>query len=151
MKKYEFILSLLLIFMVGVFCSCSERQPQTGTVTKEEVKKKGKEALETTSAYLKEQKDAYMNELDKKLDEYDKQIDEIKKQAESQMTDDEKEKFQKKLDDLQNKRKELERKIEKLKTAGNEAWKDMKPGIDGAVKDLDKAYDKAIKKFRDND
>ncbi|MCD4785715.1 MAG: hypothetical protein K8T10_17980 [Candidatus Eremiobacteraeota bacterium] len=150
MKRYGFILPLLLMFIVGVFCSCSERQPQTGTVSKEEVQKKGVEALETTSAYLKEQKDIYLDELGKKLDEYDKQIDEIKKQTESQMTDDEKEKFQKKMEDLQNKRKELEDKIEKLKVAGKEAWQDLKPGIDEAVKDLDKSYDKALKEFQDN-
>jgi len=50
--------------------------------------------------------------------------------------------------ELDQKRAVTQQKFEKFKTSSEAAWRDMKPGIDAAMKDLEVAYKRAASHFK---
>ena len=64
---------------------------------------------------------------------------------------DAKEQWQETLEALKEERKELSKKLEEVKKSSKDAWADLKWGFSAAYEKLEKAYEKAMRKFKGQD
>jgi hypothetical protein len=81
------------------------------------------------------------------LDDLDKKLNELKAKA-SSYTDTVKADYEKIVDELQRKKKEAEAHLERLKTASNESWKELKKGTEKTIDSMNKTIKKALAKFK---
>ena len=95
---------------------------------------------------MSETRNAYVNKIKAKLDEWNAEIDKLeaksrKKEAETRVA------YQERIDDLKEKRRSAGKELEKLQSAGKDAWEDLKKGVEGASKALSDALQSAKSKF----
>ena len=144
------VLAIVLLLALGVLPGCGEKeQPQSksATVSKEDVKKEAKEAYNATKAYTQEQMQAFREQTETSLAEYKKEIDQLQVKAEK-LGGDTKAKAEQQLAILRQKRDEVTEKLKELSLSGENAWEQIKSGIDAAMEDLGNAYKKAAAEFR---
>ena len=98
---------------------------------------------EAASAQRKE----YQQEVAAKLRELDREIDDLNAKVAKQGKETRKE-FNREMAEMGQKRAVARQRFESLKTSSQEAWRDMKPGIDVAMKDLESAYRRAASHFK---
>ncbi len=89
---------------------------------------------------------AYQAKIEAKLRDFDREVDQLKSKAEQNKADGKQ--LDQRMAELERKREIAHQKLEKLRTSSQEAWADMKAGIDAAMQDLESAYDKAAADFK---
>jgi len=152
MKSVMFVrglLAIMLLLAMGALPGCGENeqtQSKPATVSKEDVKKKAKEAYDATKAYTQEQMQAFREQTETRLAEYKKEIDQLQAKAEK-LEGDAKAKAEQQLTALGQKRDEVSEKLKDLSSSSGNAWKELKSGIDAAMEDLGNAYKKAAAEF----
>jgi hypothetical protein len=92
------------------------------------------------------EKEAWKRRIEAQLDEWKAETEKWKartkrKKAESDIEIDNI------LNDLENKQEIARKKLQKLEESGNEAWDEIKEGIESAANELKDTYNKASKKF----
>jgi hypothetical protein len=92
-------------------------------------------------------KKAYQEKVDAQLDEIKAQIGLLKAKAEKAKAE-AKIKYNQQLEDLRQKRETVESRLEQLKMTGGEAWRELKTGVDEAMKNLENAVTDATAQFR---
>jgi sulfite reductase alpha subunit-like flavoprotein len=92
-------------------------------------------------------KNEYQQEAEAKLKELDREIDGLKTKAATQ-SEEAKKQFAKQMKELDRKREIARRKLDMFEESSEEAWQDMKPGINRAMKDLEAAYQRAASHFK---
>jgi uncharacterized coiled-coil DUF342 family protein len=92
-------------------------------------------------------KEAYEKKIQAKLDEWNAEIDKLKAKADSAEADAQLEYYQK-IEELRSMRENAANKLSELRAAGEDAWADLKAGIDGARDSLDKALKSATSRFK---
>ena len=92
-------------------------------------------------------KDAYVQKLHAKIDEWNADIDKLTAKA-SQVEAESKIEYQKQIETLKNKRDEVEKKVSEISRSGEEAWNDLKAGIDLAWEAMNEAVKSATSRFR---
>ena len=98
--------------------------------------------METKSSYLKKMKEKF-DDLNYKWN-----IERNKLEAKTQQAKVEvKEKFEEKLKTLQDRREQMRQKLDQIDNAGEEAWRDIKKGVDSAWQSLNEAIKKARSHF----
>ncbi len=91
-------------------------------------------------------KQAYEKKVQAQLDEWSAEMDKLKAKAE-QADADAKLKLNDEIDEIQAKRKVAEEKLQELKSASDDAWDDVKRGIDAATGALGASLRSAISRF----
>ena len=97
-----------------------------------------------------ETKDSYLKKMKEKFDDlnYKWNIERNKLEAKTQQAKIEvKEKFDEKLKTLQEQRQQMRQKLEQIDNASEEAWRDIKKGVDSAWQSLNEAIKKARSHF----
>lgn len=94
----------------------------------------------------RQQRLIYQAKIEAKLRYLDREIDELKTEMEQSRVD--RNQYDQRMAELERKRKLAHEKLERLKTSSQEAWVDMKAGIDAAMDDLESAYQKAASHFK---
>jgi len=97
-----------------------------------------------------ETKDSYLKKMKEKFDDlnYKWNIERNKLEAKTQQAKVEvKEKFEEKLKTLQDRREQMRQKLDQIDNAGEEAWRDIKKGVDSAWQSLNEAIKKARSHF----
>ncbi|MGA9176453.1 MAG: hypothetical protein WBZ05_04345 [Desulfobacterales bacterium] len=97
-----------------------------------------------------ETKDSYLKKMKEKFDDlnYKWNIERNKLEAKTQQAKVEvKEKFEEKLKTLQERREQMRQKLDQIDNAGEEAWRDIKKGVDSAWQSLNEAIKKARSHF----
>jgi len=89
---------------------------------------------------------AYQQKLQAQLDVWKSEIAKLEART-SQLEGDARIALQEQLEELRGKREALSEKREKLRHASDEAWQDVKTGIDGAWRNLDNAVRSAVSRF----
>ena len=147
MKKFTFM--IMIICSLFLVMSCSKETPEElkTDVTTEEVKKEAGEALEATEAYLDQKKIEYIKQVEIKVEEVEGKIIALENQLKKE-TAETKEELNKEIQRLKKKQEELQKKIDELKSSSAKAWEELKTGIDTALDDLEKSYDKALAHFK---
>lgn len=94
----------------------------------------------------RQQRLAYQAKIEVKLRDLDREVDQLKSKAEQNKADGKQ--LDQRMAELERKREIAHQKLERLRTSSQEAWADMKVGIDAAMQDLESAYDKAAADFK---
>ena len=94
-----------------------------------------------------QERQAYQDRVEARIRELDQEIDalKIKMGVKSQ---EERKQLEQPMAELERKRLAAHRDLEKLKNSSEDAWQDMKAGMDAALDDLEAAYEKAATQFR---
>jgi hypothetical protein len=96
---------------------------------------------------MKDKRKAYEEKLDAQLKEWSAQIGLLKAKADNAKAD-AKIDYYKTIDALQHKQEEARTKLQELKTAGDEAWEDVKKGAEKAWVEVKTAYRDATSRFK---
>jgi uncharacterized protein YicC (UPF0701 family) len=97
-----------------------------------------------------ETKDSYSKKMKAKFDDlnYKWNIERDKLEAKAKQAKvDVKKKFEEQLKTLQEKREKMGQKLDQIDTASEDAWKDIKAGVDSAWQSLNEAIKKARSHF----
>ena len=97
-----------------------------------------------------ETKDSYSKRMKAKFDDlnYKWNIERNKLEAKAKQAKvDVKKKFEEQLKTLQEKREKMGQKLDQIDTASEDAWKDIKAGVDSAWQSLNEAIKKARSHF----
>ena len=96
---------------------------------------------------MKDKRKAYEEKLDAQLKEWNAQIALLKAKAENAKAD-AKIDYYKTIEALEHKQDEAKTKLQELKTAGDEAWEDVKAGAEKVWAEVKTAYHDAISRFK---
>lgn len=132
---FRYLLPVVMGLSV-LIVACKKEEPPK--VTAKEVEKKVAEATGTAADYAKQEKDEYIAQAQKAVDEAKAEIDKVKAVAKKARAG-AKRKLQRQIESMEGRWKVAERKLGELKSASGEAWKDLRAGVDKAVKDLKQA------------
>jgi len=94
-----------------------------------------------------ESREQYQKRIQAKLDELSRQISALEAREESQ-ADQARRELRKQLKELTQQHQATARQYDELKQEGQEAWKKMKPQMDAAVDELNKAYERLASRFQ---
>ncbi len=86
-----------------------------------------------------QEKNQYLEEIEARLRELDQEINALKAKAAKQGKE-VRSQFDQQMAELYQKQEVARKEFEKLKNSSQGAWRDMKPGIDAAMRDLEAAY-----------
>lgn len=92
-------------------------------------------------------KEAYIQKLHAKIDEWNADIDKLKAKAD-QVEADSKIEYQKQMQALKSKRDEIEKKVSEISRSGENAWEDLKAGVDLAWEAMSEAIKSATSRFK---
>lgn len=92
-------------------------------------------------------KEVYIQRLQTQFDEWKPEIERLKMKAE-QAAAGAKTEYKKVFEDLQAKQKTARVKLDELRQSSGGAWGDLKTGIEGAWRELEKALKAAVSKFK---
>ncbi len=96
-----------------------------------------------------DQIEAQFRDLDQRIDDLAARIEKENSEARTKARGREyRDKSQQEIAELQRKREIARRKLENLRNSSQDAWQDMKVGIDAAMRDLKSAYDQAASHFQ---
>jgi hypothetical protein len=101
----------------------------------------------TEELAMNEKRKAYEEKLNAQLDEWNAQIAVLKARADKAKAE-AKIEYYKTIDVLQQRHDEARTKLHKLKTAGDEAWEDIKIGAEKAWDEVKNAFHDAISNFK---
>lgn len=111
-------------------------------VTEEDLKKESREALETARQYTAQQKEAFHRRMQGELDEMERKIEGLKREAE-RASETARREAEKHIRELERETARAETRLKELEAAGGEAWEELKSGLNAALKDLQRSYDRA--------
>ena len=131
MKRLSFLLALVLLTWI----------PCRGQEAASTKQKNGEHATAS------QQRDSYQEKAEATLRELNRQIDALNAKAAKQGSEARKE-FDRQMAELDQKRAAAQRELEKLKNSTQKAWRDMKPDLDAAIKNLQAAYQHAAANFK---
>lgn len=92
-------------------------------------------------------KDEYVRKMHSKLDHWNAEIDKLAAKASQSRTEVGTE-YHKQVEELRAKRDEAKNSLERLQSASEGAWEDMKAGLDMAWTAIGEAIDSAKSRFR---
>ncbi|MGD2128937.1 MAG: hypothetical protein PVJ33_01230 [Lysobacterales bacterium] len=93
-----------------------------------------------------ERKEAHIEKFSARLDQVQAKIDLLKARA-READADTRIRLKKEIDDIKERRADLEKRVDELKTAGSDAWEDIRNGLDAGWQALSRALDKATSRF----
>jgi DNA repair ATPase RecN len=92
-------------------------------------------------------KEAYKKKLEAQFDEWKVEIDKLKAKADKAEADAQI-KYHKQIGDIRAKQEAVQEKLVELQDSGDEAWEDLKAGLDKAMKNLGDAIKTATSRFK---
>ena len=92
-------------------------------------------------------KEAYKKKLEAQFDEWKVEIDKLKAKADKAEADTQI-KYHKQIENIRAKQEAVREKLVALKDSGDEAWEDLKAGLDNAMKNLGDAIETATSRFK---
>lgn len=93
------------------------------------------------------EKEAYQEKLKAQLKEWQARIDILQAKAEKANAE-VKLKYYRQVDDLRVKRDLIQKRYEELRLSGEDAWREIKTGLEQSRTDIKEAFERAAKKFK---
>jgi len=153
MRRKIILILLASFFSVAFLFACgdqNETEKSGAKGTYEDVKKESEKAMESTTDYTHEKKEEYVRQMEAKLEEFDKEMKEFQAKVESraaELKEESKAEFNQSMEALGKKKQAADEKIEELKSAGSDAWDDLKVGVDSAMDELARTLDRVRSYF----
>jgi hypothetical protein len=94
-----------------------------------------------------ELKDAYQDKINARLRAWRAKIEALKVRAD-QAEADQKIQYYEEIESLRTKQQKVQQKLEELRSAGANAWKEARAGVEAAWTDLEDAAQRAVEKFK---
>jgi len=91
-------------------------------------------------------KQAYQEKLDAQMREWNAKFEELKAKAD-QAKAEAKIEYYERIEELRSKQEVALRKLQEFGDSGEQAWEDLKPGLEHAWNDLKTSVEKAISRF----
>jgi len=91
-------------------------------------------------------KDEYINKMEAQMREWSTEVDKLKAKADGAKAD-MKIKYLDEIEALNKNRAETEEKLQQLRTAGEDAWDDLKSGLEKSYTNLKEALKSAASRF----
>ena len=91
-------------------------------------------------------REIYQDKVNAQLRDLDQKIDALKVKLENEKLN--RKQINREMDELDRKRAAAQRQMDRLKSSSQDAWQDMKVGIQAAMRDLESAYDQAAAHFK---
>jgi hypothetical protein len=92
-------------------------------------------------------KEAYQEKMDARLREWQAKIDELKARAD-QAGAEQKMAYYEQIESLRARQQKAQAQLNELRSAGEDAWEDVKAGVELAWQDLQEAFGRASEKFK---
>ncbi len=105
-----------------------------------EVKEKTAAAAESAVEYTKEQKDAFIADMERKLADLKKELKAISAEADKTKNQ--------KIKNLEKRQKELEQDLQKLRSSTGQAWSKLRDGVSKAWDQMADSFSEAKKEFQ---
>ena len=155
MKHFGSTIIIALIAVGFLMIACSSEQKPTAEKAKVEslattpadIKKEAKDLAEVTMTYSAEQMTQYKQKISEKMAQYQTKQNQIRTKM-TTMSEQAKASLDSQMEDLKIKKAKMDAIILELQTSSSEAFGNLKEGMDNAMEDMDKAYDKAMGKFK---
>ena len=128
----KLILLLPLVLLTWVACTSQPAAPGQQTTGESEAARQ--------RAQYEEKAEAKLRELNRRIEELNSKAGPQAKSARKQLD--------RQVAELDQRRAALQQQLEKFKNTTQEAWRDAKPGIDAAMRDLETAYQRAAADFK---
>ena len=140
--------SLVLAYLIVIGSpSITTAAEQAQNTTKEDVKAANRQAVDTTAAYVKQERDEFIAQSQRDLDTMKASIDELNNHIKTADKDNKK-KFELTLQDLKKQQRVANMKLDELKAARKEDWKNFKAKVEKANNDLKQGYENAKAEFK---
>ncbi|MEJ2757122.1 MAG: hypothetical protein P8046_01450 [Anaerolineales bacterium] len=95
---------------------------------------------------MEKKMEMYKEKAQARYDQYSAKIDELLAKF-NETKADTKLKFENQFEDLTNQRQTVADKLDQMKDMGEDAWEEMRSGMDSALDDLEKSYQKTTEKL----
>ena len=135
--------------------ACSEQKPtaekakvESLATTPADIKKEAKDLAKVTMTYSAEQMEQYKQKINEKMAQYSAKQKEITAKM-ATIGDKAKTTLEAQMQELKIKRAKMDAKVLELQAASGEAFANLKEGMDNAMKDVDKAYDQTMERFKE--
>ena len=155
MKRFGSTIIIALIAVGFFMIACSEQKPTAGkakveslATTPADIKKEAKDLAKVTMTYSAEQMEQYKQKINEKMAQYSAKQKEITAKM-ATMGDKAKTTLEAQMQELKIKRAKMDAKVLELQAASGEAFANLKEGMDNAMKDVDKAYDQTMERFKE--
>jgi len=137
---------LLILLLLGVslaLSACQKKEDETAPkMSSEEVKKEVKEAAVAVGEHVNQERNEFVDKVQKEMDELNNKLAELKKQA-LEATGEAKTKLDQQIQNLEQELKAAEQKLADLKSATGDKWNELKAGVSDAVEHLKQSFQKA--------
>jgi len=138
------MITILLVSAAALsLMACGGNQTDT---TAEDVQQEAQEAVETTGQFLSQERQEYMTGIEQKMNHMETRIAELKEKA-AQAGEAQKKEVLEDVQQLEVKYDAARESMNKLQSSSEEAWEEMKSGLEAAVDEVDDAYERAQSHF----
>lgn len=141
------IAPVLIVSSFIVLGSCKGKTSREKEVTGEDVKKEFREAVDTTAAYLSEERKQMINSYEKRIKNAEQQIAALKDKTVSAGETVQQE-YRERIRTLESSVAGAKEDIIALKSSSKEAWGEFQEGVKAALEDLDQAIEDAKNEFK---
>ncbi len=141
MKITALMTTVLVVFFMAGYIAYGQvtKSLKKAEVTQSDVKKETGEAIETTGAYVRQQKEQYQKEVEEKLQGIGGKIKELNRRAEKSGRK-AKEKLTDAVEELKQKRDAVSDRLKGLREAGLEKWEKARTELDSMISDIERSY-----------
>jgi phage shock protein A len=95
---------------------------------------------------METKKEIYQQKAQARIDQMEAKINELRARF-NEAKADAKMKVSNQFEDLTSRQETVENKIDQMKDAGEDAWKDMRSGLDTAMDELESSFNEAANQF----
>jgi len=135
---------LLMIAPVWILIGCG--QDEQKQVTTEQAKEEIEEAADAAVAVTQHEMDDFVDMMESQLALFEERVEEIEIKSE-ELTGDAKQTINEKLVAIKEKQQQFETELDQIKSASDEAWDELKMGVQAAMFELKQAADDVAAEF----
>lgn len=143
-SKWTACFAALTVWMAA---GCGPSDQTADKITSDEVKQEIREAADATASLTRQEMDAFIVQMEAQLNNFDERIARLRSRAET-LSGVARESADRKIDTLIKKRDKAYQRLRSLKSAGSDAWDDLKSGLQSAMFELNRAMKEAADEFR---
>lgn len=146
---YTIILSsTIVVFSALTLNSCNQGKPQQqeDEISLQDVGNEMEEAVDTTMAYLSEEKENMVVAYEKRLNKINNQIDMFKGEMES-ASESARETYRVQIDKLESGYSEVQKDLDEFEDATEDAWNELREGLEEAFNELEEGIEDAREAF----
>ena len=145
--------------VIMVFCLASalasgcgrEEEPreESSRVTAGDVKEQAQQTYESAKLYSQEQIEEFQGRTKQELEEYGQKLDRLTERLEGLQAG-AKEDLKQRIEEMRQKRDRAYAEFRELTSSSGQAWAELKSGVEGAMAELSRSYDRAKAEFDPN-